>query len=373
MIPGRFVIDTHVHAQRHAFKFQKRGIKPDYATLAEGMPRDSEVEVYDNTPRLLYDMERYGVDMCIISTAFGMTDEIDQEIQEKYPDKFVSCLGMTDFRKRVWNGEIEGTIDELCQEADKLLATGKYRGGLREGLPIIINPKATRPQTQEERIQDMFRMMEVAQAHKVPVSGPHGGTLSGYGGADFSRVFGGKPGAAAAAINTMFGHAGIMLWGTIASNFPEVPIVMEHGGMQGWWSEMDIDVTLRVAASHSNVYLETGLWWAELYEKPLRDPNIGCEQLIWGTDWGASIPQQWWPGGYPDVYPDQNRHLGPPAHQVDYYGWQMKELLKLEIPQDDLNLILSGNAIRMMRLEDKVPYTRFYKQYLRRDLPQESR
>jgi len=50
----------------------------------------------------------------------------------------------------------------------------------------------------------------------------------------------------------------------------------------------------------------------------------------------------------------------------------MKELLKLEIPQDDLNLILSGNAIRMMRLEDKVPYTRFYKQYLRRDLPQES-
>lgn len=72
---GRFVIDTHVHAQRHAFKFKERGIKPDYATLATGMP---DVEVYDNTPRLLYDMERYGVDMCVIMPAFGMTDEVER-------------------------------------------------------------------------------------------------------------------------------------------------------------------------------------------------------------------------------------------------------------------------------------------------------
>jgi hypothetical protein len=35
--------------------------------------------IYDNSARLLYDMECYGVDMCIISPAFGMTDEINQE------------------------------------------------------------------------------------------------------------------------------------------------------------------------------------------------------------------------------------------------------------------------------------------------------
>ena len=80
MIPGRFVVDTHVHAQRYAFKFQERGIDPNYATLAEGMSSDPEVVIYDNSARMLYDMERYGVDMCIISTAFGMTDEINQEI-----------------------------------------------------------------------------------------------------------------------------------------------------------------------------------------------------------------------------------------------------------------------------------------------------
>ena len=365
MIPGRFVIDTHVHAQRHAFKFQERGIDPNYATLAEGMSSDPEVVVYDNSARLVYDMERYGVDMCIISPAFGMTDEINLEIMKKYPDKFICCLGITDFRRRVWEGEIEGTIDELCQEVDKLLATGNFRGGLREGLPMVMNPRQATPRTQEERMQDTFKVMEVARAHKVPVSGPHGGSLSGYAGA--TRITRGPSGAdaAAAAVAAMAGRMNVQTWGMIASNFPEVPIVMEHGGMQGWWSEMDIEPFLRVAAGHSNVYLETGLWWAELYERPLRDVNIGCNQLIWGTDWGASIPQQWWPGGYPDVYPDQNKHLGPPAHQVDYYGWQYRELMKLNIPQDDLNQILGGNSVRIMGLEDKVPHTRLFTKYLR--------
>ena len=367
MIPGRFVIDTHVHAQRHAFKFQERGIDPNYATLAEGMSSDPEVVIYDNSARLLYDMEKYGVDMCIISPAFGMTDEIDQEIMQKYPDKFVCCLGMTDFKRRVWEGEIEGTIDELCQEMDRLFATGNYRGGLREGFPMVVSPRQTKPKTQEERMVEVYKIMEVVRAHKMPVSGPHGGSLSGYAGA--TRITPGpseaEASAAAASLMMIGGQGGVMMWGRIASNFPEVPIVMEHGGMQGWWSEMDIEPILRVAAGHSNVYLETGLWWAELYDRPLRDVNIGCEQLIWGTDWGASIPQQWWPGGYPDVYPDQNKHLGPPAHQVDYYGWQYRELMKLNIPQDDLNQILGGNSVRIMGLEDKVPHTRLFTKYLR--------
>ena len=36
---------------------------------------------------------------------------------------------------------------------------------------------------------------------------------------------------------------------------------------------------------------------------------------------------------------------------------------KLEITQDDLNLILGGNAVRLFNL--KVPHTRLFKEYLR--------
>ena len=111
-----------------------------------------------------------------------------------------------------------------------------------------------------------------------------------------------------------------------------------------------MDATSQVAASHANVYLETGLYWAELYEKPLRDPNIGVEKLIWGTDWGASIPQQWQPGLHPETYANQILRDGPPAHQVDVFGWSLRQRDKLEIPQDDLNLILGGNAVRLFKL-----------------------
>jgi predicted TIM-barrel fold metal-dependent hydrolase len=151
----------------------------------------------------------------------------------------------------------------------------------------------------------------------------------------------------------------------IATSFPDVPIIMSHGGMQGWWSEMYMEPTLNVAAGHDNVYLETGLWWAELYKQPLRDPNIGVEKLVWGTDWGASIPQQWQPGLYPETYANQSRRDGIPTHQIDVFGWSLRQLDKLDIPQDDLNLILGGNAVKIFHLEDKLPHKRLFKEYLR--------
>ena len=74
---GRFLIDTHVHAQRHAVKLRERGIKPTFDTLATEMRWGSNVVLYDNTPRLLYDMDRYGVDMCVIMPGMGMSDELN--------------------------------------------------------------------------------------------------------------------------------------------------------------------------------------------------------------------------------------------------------------------------------------------------------
>src|SRR5574340_118427 len=89
MAIGIFVVDSHVHGQRHAFRFKERGIKPDYATLAMGMP-SAEVEVYDNSPRLLYHMERYQVDVAILIASFGMTNELNVEMMDKHPGKFMA-------------------------------------------------------------------------------------------------------------------------------------------------------------------------------------------------------------------------------------------------------------------------------------------
>lgn len=184
----------------------------------------------------------------------------------------------------------------------------------------------------------------------------HTGTLSGYAGVRRTGRVLGEWG------NPLLAH-------DIAATFPDVPLILQHGGMQGWWSEMYMDATFQAAASHRNVYLETGLYWADLYEKPIRDPNIGVEKLFFGTDWGASGPPQWLPGFQPSSYADQRRTQGIPAHQVDYYGWSLRQLGKatdtLVLSQDDLNLILEGNAVRLFKREGRLPHRRMFKQYLR--------
>ena len=44
--------------------------------------------------------------------------------------------------------------------------------------------------------------------------------------------------------------------------------------------------------------------------------------------------------------------------EVDFWGWSLLEMGRLRIPQDDLNLILGGNAVRLFNLiEIKIVYT----------------
>jgi predicted TIM-barrel fold metal-dependent hydrolase len=136
-------------------------------------------------------------------------------------------------------------------------------------------------------------------------------------------------------------------------------MVLDHGGLQGWWSDRLVEEAMSVAAAHDNVYLETGLWWTDLYGKALRDPNIGAGKLLWGCDWGASIPFHVQYGNTPPAYAVQMRNEPVVRHQVDVWGWSLKQLLRLDIAQDDLNLILGGNAARIYGL--KVPHTRLFR------------
>ena len=79
----------------------------------------------------------------------------------------------------------------------------------------------------------------------------------------------------------------------------------------------------QVAGTFDNVYLEIGLYWGELMKKPIK---------------------------------------GLPAHQPDYWGANQRQLLKFaldtDLPQDDLNLILGGNAARLLDLD--VPHSRMF-------------
>lgn len=94
---GRFIVDTHVHSQRIAAGAtlrQKSGAAGGgdasggykYTDLAEAL---RVLEPYDNSERLMYDMQAYDVDMCIIrpSMSLGMNNELNVQLVDRYPDR----------------------------------------------------------------------------------------------------------------------------------------------------------------------------------------------------------------------------------------------------------------------------------------------
>ncbi len=339
---GRFIVDTHVHSQRHAAGKALKGSK-DYGDLGKVM---GMMEAYDNSARLLYDMDRYGVDMCVIEPAFGMTNKTNVEQMKKHPDKFVCNAWPHEYRDKAIRGEIEWTIEGFCDALDKLLETGNYVGVGEAVIHAIPKEKTKYPQFLDEHTLINYNMhvMEVCRKHKVPFR-YHTGTPGGY-----TIPYHGSP----TTYNPLWAH-------TLAATFPDVPIILEHAGIEGGWWEYFYEQCLHVAASHKNVYLETGRFWADLYYKALNDPGIGAEKLLWGTDWGASLPVYSQPNRYPPGYTRQNTKEGIPRHQVDIWGWSLKQLQRLDINQDDLNLILGGNAVRLYNLKLPGDLTRMFK------------
>jgi len=340
---GIFTVDTHTHGQRHAYGFQAKGEKADYATLADGMTHHAVV--YSNAPRMLYHMDRYNIDVSLLLPAFGMTNTTNMEIMKEHPGRFVAMCRDVETSFAVQREGKPWKIENALNEVEELLATGMFVG-IGEGMPSQGNSYG-------ERLETLCKFMELCRKYKV-VATYHTGFPSGYSGGGLARVQGKYD---------LF-HANPMLCHEVAAAYPDVPIIMEHAGIEGGGYYLEYyEKSLNVAASHHNVYLECGQWWAELYERPLKDPNIGCEKLVFGTDWGASCtPQSWMPGCIPETYVNQETPLGPPSHQCDIWGWALRELGRLNIPQDDLNLILGGNACRLFNI--KTPHTRLFKDYL---------
>jgi predicted TIM-barrel fold metal-dependent hydrolase len=347
---GRFVVDSHVHAQRFAAgdSLREAGVfdtkgGAQWEALSKVM---FGLEPFENSERLLYDMEAYGVDACVLLPAFGMSNEINAGLVERYPEKFVAVCNVSDLWKRIGRGEEEWSLELVCSELDTLLATGLYVG-IGEILPYMPFPYSPNVRlSQTQTIENLLQIMDVARRHNVSVR-YHTGCPMGYA-AEYSF---GRQGPAN--LNPLWAH-------DLASAFPDVPIVFDHGGVPGWWWERLQEECLHVAAAHDNVYVETGLWWRELYDKALADPNVGPDKLLWGTDWGASLEFHSQPGRQPESYPLQIRSRGLPQHQIDFWGWSMRQVQGLRIPQDDLNLIVGGNAARLYGMD--LPHSRLLRE-----------
>jgi hypothetical protein len=229
---GRFIVDTHVHPQRFAAgkalkQIDQQSGQPESAKFGGKWEQLShtmaDLVPYDNTDRLLYDMECYDVDMCVLLPAFGMTDEINMQITKRYPDKSVAECDGHAYMQQVRSGEIEWSIDGVCAALDQLLSTGKFVG-IGEISPCMPQPPDPyEPISRETAVTNMLAILQVARRHKVSVR-IHSGCTMGY---DVPYSTGGL---GPFNYNPLWVH-------DLASVFPDVPLIIDHGGVQGWWSE----------------------------------------------------------------------------------------------------------------------------------------
>jgi len=342
---GRFVVDTHCHAQRAVLKFSERGIK---APSTEQLYTEvGEVTWTDNSERLLYDMERYGIDMCVLQSgglARGMDNDLDAQLAEKYPDQFVALCYPTTFLNKVASGKAKWSLEAVLEETETRLKTGKYKG-IGQGLPITEMGEAferlwakgqSKRKTEsltETEILSRYRMfLDLASKYKVALAG-----------APYDE----------------------RMLPRLAAEYPDVPMIIQLVGMGSRASKARVESMCLILERFKNVYLEMGSAPAELYEIPLSDPNIGPTQIVFGTDWGASHYVYSQPGR-----PIRNESFtsyvnwipkwGPARYQTDYWGWALHQIDKLRdvLTQDEINLILGGNAARSLKLD--VPYTRLF-------------
>jgi predicted TIM-barrel fold metal-dependent hydrolase len=347
---GRWVVDGHIHCGKKDHKAPGTdGAAPagelNLATFAGG-----EVVGVDSSAWALYDMDAYGIDMGILLPSFtGTTKELYGDMVKKNPARLRSCVMDTTQRIKAARGEKEWTIKAAIQEIDEALtAEPEVFVGIGEFAPGCMGT-IRKPPTYEQRCYEWSAIAECAIKHDVIV---HFHEYGGYG----QMLTGIRPSDAYDVL------------GMTCASYPELKVLINHGGGQ---SENEVREAVQFASSFPNVYLETGYWKAEFYEMAIWDQNVTCKRLIWG---GGDTGSRIW----------MHHALRPAArllneHQVfynrtcwptdstptelpyapDWYGWATHQIHRLKdmnlATQDQINLIVGGNAARVYKLPTPMP------------------
>jgi predicted TIM-barrel fold metal-dependent hydrolase len=346
---ARFVVDTHAHITT---LYKPKGMKESW-DLPEGWTGlGAELEPFDNSAFTLYDMGRYGVDMCVLKPSIiGTTNTMQAMLVDKYPDKFRALCSDQKQKLKVFREKCDWSLDVAVEEVEEALKTGKFVG-IGEFVPGCMGLVPRRTYTFRQRLDEFRKFMELAAKYDV--------TIDFH---EFSR--------------TPWGGPGSVLLSAVATEYPDVSIIFCHGGRG---SAAAVEVA--AGATGRNVYLECGSWPAENFKAALTKPNVGATQLIWGHDYG-NVPQviikQDRSGQNPISYPRfsfsrrqasggqpgsqlYERWPGVPSYQTDFWGWSLHQIHRLKdwnwVTQDEVNLILGGNAAKIFKLQ--VPFERMF-------------
>lgn len=322
---SRLVIDAHVHAQRFAPGFLKRNEPFTYRGLENVIMSE---ESWDNSRMMLADMDRLGVDMACVLTAFNMRNEMIYEQWRRYPDRIIPFCGYVETSHREWLGKEKFSADKAAQEVDFWLSRGFV--GVGEILGML--PSKDMHLSIDENMRLLWPIMEVIRHHKAAALF-HTGCIA-Y--PDTCRLRAVDP----------------ILLDDVALAFPDVPIIVGHAGVQTGWYRSQPEHALMVAARHPNVYLELSQCQQEQIERAVFDPNIGPDKLLFGSDWGASISYRYFGRGRATTY--AATPAGDPPHSLPLHmDWNLRQVRAIEMSEDDRAKILGMNMAKICKVDVK--------------------
>jgi predicted TIM-barrel fold metal-dependent hydrolase len=318
---ARFIMDAHVHAQRWSPGILRRKERFTYRNLERSIMGDTP---WDNSRALLQDMDRLGISMAVLNTAFNQRNEMIHAQIQKYPQRFVGFTGPVDTLRRAYFGEAKYDARKAAKECDYWLSKGGFVG---IGELVSVLPDPDLDVSLDENLRKMIPLMEVAQQHNVPIL-IHTGCIS------YPRM------CRLRAVDPV-------LIDDLAVRFPDVPIIVGHMGTNSGFTNDLPDRARQVAARHENVYLETCQAMCDQIERAYLEPQIGANKLVFGTDWGASISYHRMEG---KVYPGTPA-VNPPRTLVHHQDWAMRQMSKIEMTEEDRAHILGLNLARLCKID----------------------
>lgn len=298
----RIVIDAHCHAL--GLDVEKWRKCSNYREMQQVMVSPG----LGHPEALIERMDRFGIDKACINGGFGAPIEMQLQPIRMFPDRFI---GFCSFPAPFTGGK------DAARHIGEALKRPEFMG-IGE-MQFFAFQKSEWPDIMAE----LRPIMDVAAKFNAPV---------------FFHT-----GVAPYPIHTLRLSNPAYI-DEVAREYPEVPIIVGHMGVQGFFYYGTFaDMALLVAAKHPNVYLETSTAPVEVVEKAVRDPAIGPEKLLYGSDFPASYRFYEYKGR---MYPSYGKR------PLDDYPTNQKACLdildQIEMSGEDRNLILGQNMLRLL-------------------------
>lgn len=316
------IIDAHVHLT--SLLFMQDIISP------KANPLDG-----DCVQNILKLMDRYGIDKAIGLVAQGLSNlplenDITIKIAEALPERFPAVMvGFSQPQAEPWNYDSRKAAEEIESYLKNPIVKGLGEFAL-ESVSYLAEWPDIWP-----RLRPVFDVLAGAKACALFHTGiaPFF-QMPGDGGRKPSR-------------RSMYFSNPIFI-DDIATEYPDVPIILGHAGVQAYFYYGGYaDMALALAARHRNVFLETSSVPYEVLKKAVSDPALGPEKLIFGTDSPAFFNHYTAENG--EHYPTYGKS-GFGSYMPDHYKYDMANIEKLPISENDKMMIMGGTITELFKL-----------------------